>query len=120
MKHRLDMSRGAFQAAVFLFCLSLLIGGANLLFTAREVNAVRTVTATAARNAASVNQLCQAGNTARAQQVSLWDHVLTIARGPRHETPAAHRRRLATERAFENYVHKVFAPRDCSHPLTIH
>lgn len=114
-----DMSRGAAYASLFLFVFTLVLFAANLIFTAHEVGNVRAVTAAASRNAASIRQLCQAGNEARAQQIVLWDHLLSIAQPPPHQTPAQARHRLATERAFEAYVHHVFAPRDCRHPLNV-
>ena len=116
---KLDMSRGATYATLFLFCFTLVLFAANLIFTAHEVGNVRAVTAAADRNAASIKQLCEAGNEARAQQVILWDHLITISQPPPGETPAARRHRLTTERSFEAYIHHVFAPRACSKPLTL-
>lgn len=113
------ITKGARYAVVFLFLFSLTLAAANVLFTARQVGHVRALTTAAARNAASIRQLCLAGNEARAQQVTLWDHVITITLPPPRETPAQRRHRLAAERAFEAYVHRVFAPRDCSRPLTL-
>lgn len=101
------MTPGARWAVAVLFVLVLAIGGLNLLFTAHEVNAVRAAQV-------SVVQLCQAGNESRAQQVSLWDHLVAISRPPPHETPAQARKRLATTRAFLAYIRKVFAPRNCT------
>ena len=93
--------------------------GGAIYLTALIITATSGAYWLAIHNAASVTQLCRAGNEARAQQVILWEHILRIARAPAHETPAHARDRLATERAFEAYVHKVFAPRDCSKPLTV-
>lgn len=107
------MTPGAKRAFITLLVISFMIGGANLLFTARQVNDVRAAEQASARSAASVVQLCQLGNQARAQQVSLWEHLVTVAAPPPHETRAGRRRRLATARAFIGYVHKVFAPRNC-------
>ena len=105
------MTSGAKRATITLLLISFAIGGANLLFTAREVNAVRRVQATAA-------QLCQAGNQARAQQVVLWSHLVVISKPPPHETVQARNQRVRTTRDFLAYVHRVFAPRNCQHPLT--
>ena len=107
------MTSGAKRAFITLLAISLALAGANLLFTAREVGNTRAAITTSARAAASVAQLCQLGNEARAQQIILWEHILTISRPPPHETPAQERRRLATVRAFGRYLHQVFAPRDC-------
>jgi hypothetical protein len=115
--HRLafaPITPGAKRATATLFALVLALSGANLEFTAHEVNAVRAAEMASARSAASVVQLCRAGNEFRAQQVGLWDHIVTISQPPPHETRAAERKRLATIRAFVAYVHRVFAPRDCA------
>lgn len=69
-----------------------------------------------AHNAATLTELCQAGNVARAQQVGLWEYVLHISRPPPHETAAQHAQRERTVRAFTAHLHKVFAPRNCAHP----
>jgi hypothetical protein len=58
--------------------------------------------------------LCQAGNVARAQQIVLWDHLLSVAKAPPHETAAQREQRLKTVGAFRAYVHRVFRSRDCS------
>ena len=44
---KLDMSRGAFRAAVFLFILALALAAGNLLFTAHEINSTRAAEASA-------------------------------------------------------------------------
>lgn len=112
------MTPGAKRAFVTLLVIAFAIGAANLLFTAREVNAVRVADARSAHAAASTLQLCQAGNEARRQQIVLWDHLIAVAQPPAHETRAARVRRLAVTRAFVIYIHHVFAPRNCKHPLT--
>jgi hypothetical protein len=91
----------------------LLLGAGVALNYFGTQSAIRHATAAAATTVA----LCQAGNTSRAQQVTLWDHILTISANsppPLHETRAQHAQRLATARAFEAYVHHIFAPRDCT------
>jgi hypothetical protein len=108
------ITTGAKRAIATLFILVLALFGANLEFTAHEVNAVRAAEAASARSAASVVQLCQAGNASRAQQVHLWDYIVTISQPPPHETRAAERKRHARIRAFAAYIHHVFAPRNCT------
>ena len=107
------MTSGAKRAFITLLVISFAIGGANLLFTARQVNDVRSAEQASARSAASVVQLCQLGNESRAQQVTLWEHLVTVSSPPPHETRAQKRKRLSTVRAFLGFVHHVFAPRDC-------
>jgi len=70
----------------------------------------------AARSAASVVELCQAGNVARQQQITLWDHFAAISKAPPHETPAQKAVRLREVASILTYIHHVFAPRNCSQP----
>lgn len=103
------ITKGAALGLVVMFIL-LAAGVAFNYFGTQS--AIRNATA----SAASVAQLCQAGNEFRAQQVGLWDHVLAVSANSHqpHETAAQKRARLATARAFEAYVHRVFAKRDCA------
>lgn len=112
------MTPGARRAVVVLFVLSFALAAANLFWTSHEVGAVSGAVRQASHAAATTAQLCEAGNQSRAQQVTLWEHLVAVAQPPPHETPAQERQRLATARAFIAYVHKVFAPRNCSAPLT--
>ena len=105
------MTRGARHAVVFLFVLSFALAGGSYWLSTSAVHR-----ATAA--AVNTTQLCEAGNESRAQQVTLWEHLVAVAQPPPHETPAQEQQRLAVARAFIAYVHKVFAPRNCSAPLT--
>jgi hypothetical protein len=113
LRARLQPESGPFMTTatrysiVFLFVLSfLLAGGSYYLAT----SAVRGEVG----SRASVVQLCQAGNTSRAQQVTLWTHLVAVSQPPPHETAAERRRRAATIRVFIAYVRKVFAPRNCA------
>lgn len=70
--------------------------------------------AVSARTAASAvaqsnRNLCLSGNAARAQQVELWNYILSLSQSP--ATPAA-RERVAKFRAR---LEAIFAPRDCAH-----
>ena len=81
--------------AIYLTCLVLAgTGGAYWL---------------AIHNAASVTQLCQAGNEARAEQIQLWQFVVHISKSAPHQA-AQHARAV---RAFEAYRHHVFRPSNC-------
>jgi hypothetical protein len=53
--------------------------------------------------------LCESSNHARAQQISLWGYVLSLGGPPK---TAAQRKVIAE---FEAHLHKIYAPRDCSH-----
>jgi len=106
------MTRGARHAVIFLFLLSLVLAGANLLFTSHETGlAVRAGQKASAADAAQV-ALCRAGNTARAEQVDLWDFIIRISKPPK----TAQGRRVLAE--FENHLRVVFAPRNCALPRT--
>lgn len=102
----LTMTRGARYSAVFLFLFSLALAAGNFLFTSSLVHR-----ATAA--SASVTQLCMLGNEARAQQVQLWEYLISVSRPPPHETAAEKARREKVTRLFLAHVHEVFKPRNC-------
>ena len=82
-----------------------------LLTAALAVVAVQANHASGAASAVaqSDRNLCLSGNVARAQQVSLWNYVLTISQQP---ASSAERARVAE---FRTHLHKLFAPRDCAH-----
>jgi hypothetical protein len=82
-----------------------------LLTAALTVVAVQANHADGAASAVaqSSRNLCLSGNVSRAQQVSLWNYVLTI---PQQPASAAERTRIAE---FKAHLHKLFAPRDCAH-----
>jgi hypothetical protein len=102
------VSQGTAQAFVILAVLALLVAGASSWFSVRAVQGE-------INSRASVVQLCQAGNEARAQQVVLWSHLVQVSVPPPHETAAQKQRRAAAVAGLLRYVRQVFAPRDCSH-----
>lgn len=101
------ISTGAARAFVVLSVVTLLLSGAAYFFSTRAVQGE-------IRSRASVVQLCQAGNESRAQQVTLWTHLIQVSTPPPHETAAQKRQRQALITGFLAYVRKVFAPRDCA------
>ena len=101
------MPRAVRYAFVFVSVLTLLLAGASYFFATR---AVRGEIA----SRASVVQLCQAGNDSRAQQVTLWTHLVQMNAPPPHETAAQKQKRQALTRKFLAYIRQVFAPRDCT------
>jgi hypothetical protein len=98
---------GAARAIVTLFVLAFVLAGASFWLSVRTVQGQ-------VRSRASVVQLCQAGNESRAQQVTLWTHLVAISTPPPHETAAQKQRRQKLTREFLAYVRKVFAPRNCA------
>jgi hypothetical protein len=79
-----------------------------------QVHAARQLAATI--RAVHVSQLrsCAIGNSLRAGQVRLWDHLLALpAAPPQGETAAERAARLERVTAFRVYVHRQFAPVDC-------
>jgi hypothetical protein len=59
--------------------------------------------------AQSDRNLCLSGNVARAQQISLWNYILSSSHQP---TTPAQREQIAK---FQAHLQQLFAPRDCSH-----
>ena len=53
--------------------------------------------------------LCQASNTARAQQIDLWTFVISLSKKPQ---TAQQKKNIE---AFEKHLNVIFAARDCSH-----
>lgn len=87
----------------------------DLILTAFiAVTAIQAHEASAAAASAKFAEsaLCQAGNVARAQQVQLWDHLLTLP--PAKGAPPRTAAQEAEAAAFGRYVRSVFASRDCA------
>jgi hypothetical protein len=82
-----------------------------LLTAALTVVAIQAHDASGAASAVaqSSRNLCLSGNVSRAQQVSLWNYVLTISQQP---VSSAEQARVAE---FKTHLHKLFAPRNCAH-----
>ena len=55
--------------------------------------------------------LCQAGNVARAQQITLWSHLLSLSPAPGTRPRSAAQEKQITE--FRAYIRSIFASRDC-------
>lgn len=62
----------------------------------------------AVHSSASTLALCQAQNTARAQQVELWEFLLSLGKPPQ----TAQQKKVVAE--FVTHLHKIFAARDCA------
>jgi hypothetical protein len=92
---------------VFLFVLAFLLAGASYWFSVRAAQGQIA-------SRASVVQLCQAGNESRAQQVTLWAHLVAMNAPPPHETAAQKQKRQALTRNFLAYIRTVFKPRNCA------
>jgi hypothetical protein len=56
---------------------------------------------------------CAIGNSGRAGQIRLWDHLLATSPPPQGETAAERAQRQETITAFRLYVHRQFAPVRC-------
>ena len=102
------VSQGTARAFVMLALLALVLSAASGVIAVRAVQGE-------IRTKASVVQLCQAGNDARAQQRTLWEHLIAISVPPAHQTPEQEARRAKVIASFLAYVRQVFAPRDCGH-----
>jgi hypothetical protein len=95
------------RAIVSLFILAFLLSGASWWLSVRAVRGEFA-------NRATVLQLCETSNDFRAQQITLWTHLIAISTPPPHETAAQKRQRQALIAEFLGFVRKVFAPRDCT------
>jgi len=98
------------KIAAALTAIFLMLGGSVAGSYFLSVSAVRRATS----NTASITQLCRAGNEARAQQVQLWAHLVTLSVPPPRETAEARARREHLAAGFLAYVKQVFASRDCA------
>lgn len=92
--------------------LDLLLTAA-LTVVAIQAHAASSAAASARTSSIAVAQsdrdLCLSGNAARAQQVSLWNYILSLSRSP---TTPAERERVAM---FKAHLQQLFAPRNCAH-----
>jgi hypothetical protein len=92
--------------------LDLLLTAA-LTVVAIQAHAASSAAASARTTSIAVAQsdrdLCLSGNAARAQQVSLWNYILSLSRSP---TTPAERERVAM---FKAHLQQLFAPRNCAH-----
>lgn len=96
-----------------IFDVMLSVGLGLVALNAHDAS-VRASNATSVASQTKQSQLavCTAGNSARAGQVELWDYVLTLLNlGNANQTPA----QKAYLTAFQNYVDRLFAARDCEH-----
>jgi hypothetical protein len=96
---------------IISLALDILLTGAVTVVAIQAHDA--SSAASSARTAAiavaqSDRNLCLSGNAARAQQVELWDYILSLAQPP--ATPAA-RDRIAE---FKAHLETIFAPRNCA------
>ena len=108
LRHYRTVSQGTARAFVFLALFAVIVAGVSSWLAVRAVQGEIT-------SRASVVQLCQSGNAARAQQAALWTHIIGISVPPPHQTAAQKTQRVKTIAAFLAYVRQVFAPRDCQH-----
>jgi len=101
------VSQGTARAFVILAIVALVVAGASSWLAVRAVQG-------GIASRASVVQLCQAGNESRAQQVTLWTHLIAVSAPPPHRTAAQKAARAKLIAGFLAYVRKVFAPRNCT------
>ena len=102
------VSQAAVRAFVVLFILAWLLAGASWWLSVRTLQGQ-------IRTRASFVQLCESGNEARAQQVQLWEHIITISAPPPAQTPAQRKAHEQLTAGFQRYLKQVFALRDCGH-----
>lgn len=71
--------------------------------------------AVAEANREAARLTCQANNQTRATQIQLWTVVLQLSA---QANPNPTREQALRIAQFRTYIQKVFAPRDCSQPIT--
>ena len=108
LRRVLPMTHGAAVSVIFLTALIVTLTGAGYALSLTAIHR-------AARNAATITQLCQAINGNRHRQVVLWQYLIT-AFPPAHETPSARQERLRADRTLMVTVDRIFAPSNCQHP----
>ena len=101
------VGQGTARAFVILAVVAIVVAGASSWFAVRAVQGE-------IHSRASVVQLCEAGNESRAQQITLWTHLVAISAPPPHQTAAQKAARAKLIAGFLAYVRQVFAPRDCA------
>lgn len=81
--------------------------------------AIRRVANTTARNAATLSQLCEAGNEFRRENRALWQPVLNESkRAPADPrlSPAGRQRQERLAQDFQKRLNNTFASRPCPNP----
>lgn len=99
-------------------CVSLVALGLVGAVAVQANSAARkadSATALAEANRTAARLSCEAGNQTRATQVELWTYVLTLSAQANPPPTRAQAEQLAK---FRTYIQKVFAPRDCTKPVT--
>jgi hypothetical protein len=71
--------------------------------------------AVAEANRQAARLTCEANNQSRATQIELWTYVLELSA---QSNPAPTREQAKRIAQFRTYIQHVFAPRDCSKPVT--
>jgi hypothetical protein len=92
--------------------LDILLTGAVTVVAIQAHNASSAAVGartTASAVAQSDRNLCLSANANRAQQIDLWNYILSLGRPP---ATAAARERIAE---FKGHLETTFAPRDCAH-----
>lgn len=117
------LPRPVARAVIILFLINLaLIAVAYVIINhnVRASSAASAKAAAAAQQAAVAAQkaaradsaqqaLCLSSNTARANEVDLWEFLIALGQPPK----TAQGRRVLAQ--FVHHLHTVFAPRDCAH-----
>lgn len=71
--------------------------------------------AVAEANKVAARLTCEANNQSRQTQIDLWTYVLELSA---QANPAPTREEALRIAHFRTYIQRVFAPRDCSKPVT--
>lgn len=115
-KQRQD--RGMLWAVVTGLCLhlaALVLIGVVAVRANEAAKRADSAYAVAEANKEAARLTCEANNQGRATQVQLWTYVLDLSA---QANPVPTREQALRIAQFRTYIQRVFAPRDCSKPIT--
>lgn len=115
-KQRQD--RGVLWAVVAGLCLhlaALVLIGVVAVRANEAAKRADSAYAVAEANKEAARLTCEANNQSRATQVQLWTYVLDLSA---QANPVPTREQALRIAQFRTYIQRVFAPRDCSKPIT--
>lgn len=95
--------------------VALVLVGVVAVRANQAANRADSAYAIAESNKQAARLTCEANNQARTTQIQLWTYLLDLAA---QTTPPPTREQVLAQAQFRTYVQKVFAPRDCSKPVT--
>lgn len=99
---------GSVTLDVILSIILGIVGVTALHASSDATNASRAAASLAIANAENIRNTCLSSNEGRALNIQLWDYVLGL-NASNNQDPA----RAQQAKDFQNFVHTIFAPKDC-------